>query len=269
MCHRRGDISFATKEVLRHAAGQTIEDDVRLERSGECPLETPSCVQDCISEALALHDLAEETGEHVRLDWKRRTTEQHARRTCSRCTTCCEGEVDHDVFVPFFEGKHINLLELESLISFLERITSEGIRARRLLVVVDSRVVLGAVSKGRSSSREINFLLRKLGFWCLAHDIALELVWVPTWANPADAPSRSKPIEGWYASLSKLPPPPTAVFASAHALSELDLLREPLSAAALTAGEHVHNLESSGAFSCSEMEPAYVENETLTGDQRW
>ena len=38
----------------------------------------------------------------------------------------------------------------------------------------------------------------------------------------------------------------------------LDLLREPLSAAAHTAGEHVRKLGSSGAFSCSYVEPAYV-----------
>ena len=49
----------------------------------------------------------------------------------------------------FFGGKHINLLELESLTSLLRRVSREGIRARRLLVLVDSRVVLEAVSKGR------------------------------------------------------------------------------------------------------------------------
>ena len=49
------------------------------------------------------------------------------------------------------------------------------------------------------------------------------------------------------------PPAQTAVFASAHALSELDLLREPLSAAAHAAGERVRKLESSGAFSCSKI----------------
>ena len=37
--------------------------------------------------------------------------------------------------------------------------------------------VSGAVSKGGSSSRKINFLLRKEEFWCLACDIALESVW--------------------------------------------------------------------------------------------
>ena len=40
-------------------------------------------------------------------------------------------------------------------------------------------MVSDAVSKGRSSSRKINFLRPKMGFWCLAYDIALELVWVP------------------------------------------------------------------------------------------
>ena len=161
----------------------------------------------------------------------------------------------------FLAGKHINLLELESLICLLRRIARAGIRAKRLLVLVDSRVVLGAVSKGHSCSRAINFLLRKLGFWCLACDIALELVWVPTWANPADAPSRNKPIANWYASVPKLPSTPTAVLASAPALSELNLLCEPLSIAAQSAREHVRKLDSSGAFSCSELKPAYVDNE--------
>ena len=85
---------------------------------------------------------------------------------------------------------------------------------------------------------------------------------MPTWANSANASSWNKPIESWHASLPKLPPSPTAVFASAHALSELDLLHEPLAAAAQTAGEHVQKLEPSGAFSCSEIRHASVQNET-------
>ena len=47
---------------------------------------------------------------------------------------------------------------------------------------------------------------------------------------------------------------PTAFFTSAHALSK--------SAAAHTAEEHVRKLEPSGAFSCSKMKTAQVENET-------
>ena len=148
-------------------------------------------------------DLAERRKEkHVRHDWRgRRTTEQCARRSSSRSTASFGAGLGHDVFIRFCSAQ--NFLELESLISLLRRVTREGIQARRLLVHVDSRTVLGAVLE-----------LRKQGFCCFAYDIALELVWVPTWANPADVPSRNKPIESWLASLPKLPPPPTAVFAS-------------------------------------------------------
>ena len=209
---------------------------------------SPSGAGGCVAPVtwawLALCDLADEKGEHVRLDWK-------GEEPPSNMQACSEVRLEHDVFVPFFLlGKHIKVLELESLVSLLRRVTREGIQARRLLVLVDSSVVLGAVSKGRSGWRRVNFLLRKQRFWCLAYDIALEIVWVPTWANPEDAPQQNKPIESWYASLPKLPPPPTAVFASAH--------REPLSATAHMAGERVRKLESSGAFNVSEMKPAFT-----------
>ena len=37
----------------------------------------------------------------------------------------------------FSKGKHINLVELESLIGLLRRVTREGVRAGWLLVLVD------------------------------------------------------------------------------------------------------------------------------------
>ena len=126
------------------------------------------------------------------------------------------------------KAKHMNFLELPS--KAVSHVREQ--RHDRCWHLWIRAWGLGAVSKGRSSSRMINFLLRKLGFWCPAYDIALELVWVPTWANPADASSRNKPIKSWHASLPKPPPRPTAIFATVHALSEQNLLREPLSATA-------------------------------------
>ena len=145
---------------------------------------------------LALYELAEENGEHVRLDWKGAETpsSMHDARAAAapralklNWTTLFSHQ--------FFVGKHVNLLELESLVSLLRRITREGIRAIRLLVLVDSRVVSGAVSKGRSSSRIIHFLLRKLGFWSLAFVIALVLFGFPPGRirrMPPHGASRSK-----------------------------------------------------------------------------
>ena len=62
-------------------------------------------------------------------------------------------------------------------------------------------------------------------------------------------------------SLTCTSTPPTAVFESVHALAEMDLLREPLSAAAHTPCEHVRSLESSGVFNCSEAGPVCVEHD--------
>ena len=137
---------------------------------------------------LGLYDLAEEKGKHVRLDWKveEPPSNMHDARAAA-APLALKLKWTSLFSYRFFAGKSINLLELESLISLLKRSAREETRAQRLLVLVDSRVVLEAVSKGRSRSRKINFLLRKLGFWCLAYDIALELVCVPTWANQADA----------------------------------------------------------------------------------
>ena len=100
---------------------------------------------------------------------------------------------------------------------------------------------------------------------------------MPTWGNPADVPSRNKPIEDGYASLPKLRPPPTAVFAPVHPLAELNLLREPLSAAAHAACEHARTLESSGVFNCSRVclapgeNAPYVERALCTpsNERRW
>ena len=52
-----------------------------------------------------------------------------------------------------FNHKNIKLLEIESALSLLRHLASEGRRNCRMLALTDSRVALGALSKGRSSSR--------------------------------------------------------------------------------------------------------------------
>ena len=57
----------------------------------------------------------------------------------------------------FRHPQHMNLLELEALISLIRELVDRGLGNRRVLCLVDSRVVLGSVCKGRSSSRCVNF----------------------------------------------------------------------------------------------------------------
>ena len=95
-----------------------------------------------------------------------------------------------------FEG-HINVLELEALYrSLVRRFKGGRLFHTRCLHLVDSQVVLGVVAKGRSSSRKLSRVLRRVNLLLLASHCQLILGWVRTELNPADAPSR------WYAPLS-------------------------------------------------------------------
>ena len=102
-----------------------------------------------------MYELAEEKGEHVRLDWKVEEPSNNIYDGRAAAAPLVLKMNWATLFsCRFFEGKHINVLELESLISLLRRAAHDGFRARRLLVFVDSRVVLGAVSRGRLSSQK-------------------------------------------------------------------------------------------------------------------
>ena len=88
------------------------------------------------------------------------------------------------------EIHHINIQEMVAFKNELLRRGIEGERDRRIVFINDSRVVVGAVAKGRSSSIQLNFHLRKLVWVRLAWGLNWGLLWTGTKANPADAPSR-------------------------------------------------------------------------------
>jgi len=152
-----------------------------------------------------LYDRSEEAGEYVRLDWG-------ADEPASEL-------VDHRSFVsPFCASvswrvicqykfryvKHINILEAESLLTAVRWIVKQGYRSCRCIFLVDSRVLTGAVCKGRSSSIQLNYVLRKLAGYALTYDLYYEIVWVQTEFNPADAPSRFAHLYEWYAKVAEM-----------------------------------------------------------------
>ena len=89
---------------------------------------------------------------------------------------------------------HVNLEEARALIQYVQWI----LRTRqhfghRLVVLLDSKVAIGAVTKGRSSSLPLNRLLRRLAALCFVGGLVLHCVFVPTSHNLADWPSRGGP----------------------------------------------------------------------------
>ena len=70
------------------------------------------------------------------------------------------------------------------------------------LVLTDSMSAILAFSKGRSSSGAMNRVCRQLSALLFATGMRFAVRWVPSELNPADAPSRGKPLESFDAALA-------------------------------------------------------------------
>ena len=105
----------------------------------------------------------------------------------------------------FRRPHHINILELSAVVRLASKLVKDKV-AGRLIVFVDSNVVRCAGNKGRSSSKALLVLLKKLGALSVCGGLYINLVFSPTRLNPADDPTRHRPIrpplcglslEGW------------------------------------------------------------------------
>lgn len=87
---------------------------------------------------------------------------------------------------------HINELELQAVYTMVKHLLSRpSTMSTRVLHLVDNTVTFSALRKGRCSSVKLLMSLRKIAVHLIAADLVLLPVWIPSEANPADAPSRS------------------------------------------------------------------------------
>jgi hypothetical protein len=91
----------------------------------------------------------------------------------------------------FTKPEHINSLELRSACTAIRWVLSspDSIN-RRLLLLSDSQVAVGALCKGRSSAHSLLARLRPTCALLLASGIQLSVRWIRSELNPADEPSR-------------------------------------------------------------------------------
>lgn len=89
------------------------------------------------------------------------------------------------------EGPDINALEMEALLLAVRYMGwSQKTPDKRMAVLLDSTVSLGALSKDISSSRRPNSVCRKVAAATVLAAVQLVHYWVPTAIRPADGPSR-------------------------------------------------------------------------------
>ena len=90
--------------------------------------------------------------------------------------------------------EHINYLEIRAFLAMLRRrVRMAQLRQTRYVHVVDSSVTRGAVAKGRSSSPQVNKLLRQICALCIASETYPLVAWTISRWNFADLASRRGP----------------------------------------------------------------------------
>ena len=92
------------------------------------------------------------------------------------------------------KGEPINRGELRGVRTAVRRLLRSGHFGVRQIIGIDSQVVEGIIAKGRSSSHELNFLMRSLAADMLVGDIQLGVLGLASKHNPADEPSREKRV---------------------------------------------------------------------------
>ena len=147
--------------------------------------------------AKTLYRFSEKRGEYTRMDWEKHhvappTSMEQA--PAALVDTLMKHQWTATQSCRFAKAEHINLLELEMVHQEVrDRINTNRGRCR-VVNLCDSRVVVGAYAKGRSSSKYMNHRLRANLPWCLAGGVSVSNLWVSTDCNPADYPSRNRPI---------------------------------------------------------------------------
>ena len=97
---------------------------------------------------------------------------------------------------------HINVLELASAFQAVRKTALRG--GGRTCLLLDSNVAVRAIAKGRSSSKALSSLLRKMMAVSVAFGVVLSVLFAPTRLNVADDPTRSTSLRLPYEGMSFL-----------------------------------------------------------------
>jgi hypothetical protein len=93
---------------------------------------------------------------------------------------------------PWRHSEHINSLELRAVLLAVHWVLSHpSSLSRRVYLLVDSTVTFFSLWKGRSSSPQLLWIVRKISALILASGLSLLTGWIPSEVNPADEPSRA------------------------------------------------------------------------------
>ncbi len=185
-------LPLARADLRRPLAEEALAVDATPSAAGACRAPLPRPL------SRALYRRSELRGGHARLDappWADETSRLIPRGSdVDAVAACLPWRVSAQY--RFREPSHINLQETGAVRNEMRtHCRNHGsFRPQRLLVLSDSRVCIGAVAKGRSTSFKLTGIFRSLTSWLVLGDLSLGMLWVLTKANPADDPYHFVPL---------------------------------------------------------------------------
>jgi len=185
-------LAFATADIRAPVCSRISCTDATPQRGG--------AVDATVSRRLAesLYDASESRGRRVRLDHgpchviPEDQLLPEPDPVVSVVARCVPWRVtrNHD----FPETQHINIQELNEIKNELEYSTVISQVPERCVNIADSRVAVGAWARGRSSSFQLNGILRQAACWRVLTRKVLVDVFAVSGDNPSDDPSRDVPL---------------------------------------------------------------------------
>ena len=181
-------LPFATWNMRKGISSTVIATDATPTAGGAVTASVPKAV------ARALWRHTEVKGAAVRLDRDQdflfgAEAPREASRFASLVSECLCWRVESGY--SFRQTSHINLQEMRALKREVIKLAGDPKNAHTIFLFFnDSRVVCGALGKGRSSSYKLNGIIRTIIPHIILFGISLGLLWVETESNVADYPSR-------------------------------------------------------------------------------
>ena len=182
------NIVFAFTDLRAEVSSTIAATDATNIRGGRCVATVPPQL------ARGLYRRGEQRGEHGLLRW----SDLEVAELPTRMTEPSP-ELDQLAAAlpwraprgfPFVSRAHINVQEARAVVAEVRDWIEQGFNRGRMVILIDSRVCVGAISKGRSSSKYLNAELRQLCALSLCGAVQVRVCWIGTKFNPADAPSR-------------------------------------------------------------------------------
>ena len=185
-------VPMASTNTRTPVSSQVTATDATVQQAGGCTADLPERL------ARALYRQTEDRGEAARMDWtllEAELTPTQMTRLTAEINELAAGLPWHSPWSEkFAQTAHINLQELKAAHIDLKKWFLSGQRDVRVVGLIDSRVIVGALGKGSSSSIRLDHVLRQTMYYAIAFGIQDAPLWIGTEYNSADAPSRDRPL---------------------------------------------------------------------------